>query len=73
MKQIRREIIHRLVLGDVTHSQLVGNIQKQLVDHPDFESILKEVAIFQKPQKMEQGKYPLIDFKIYYVTKQAII
>eukprot|EP01132_Coremiostelium_polycephalum_P002635 gene2635-3273_t len=56
---IRKEIIHRLCLGDATHSQLVRAIQKKFVTHPKFDSILKEVSIFQNPQKTEQGKYQL--------------
>ncbi|EGG17925.1 hypothetical protein DFA_08926 [Cavenderia fasciculata] len=56
---IRKELIHRLCLGDCTHSQVTRNIQRRFVNHPKFEEILLEVAVFQNPQKTEQGKFQL--------------
>eukprot|EP01133_Synstelium_polycarpum_P019161 gene19161-22953_t len=56
---IRKELIHRLCLGDSTHSQLTRNIQKPLVNHPKFDEILNEISTFQNPQRTEQGKYSL--------------
>ncbi|KYQ90036.1 hypothetical protein DLAC_08620 [Tieghemostelium lacteum] len=56
---IRKEIIHRLCLADCTHSQMTRNIKSRLVNHPQFENILKEVSVYHQPQKTEQGKYQL--------------
>lgn len=46
----RREIIHRLCVSDCSHSQLTNHIEPRLVEHPQFEKILKEVAIFHHPK-----------------------
>ncbi|GAM20420.1 hypothetical protein SAMD00019534_035950 [Acytostelium subglobosum LB1] len=56
---IRKELVHRLCLGDATHSQLTRTIKRTLATHPDFDKILNDIAIFQNPQKTEQGKYQL--------------
>lgn len=42
---LRSELIHRLLLGGATHSELLKGVGVSLGNHADFDAILKEVAI----------------------------
>jgi hypothetical protein len=57
--KIRREIIHRLSVEDLTYSSLTSAIVKPLTSNISFDRILNEVSVFQKPKQMEQGTYQL--------------
>lgn len=48
-KQVRREIIQFLALGQGTYSELVKNISERLTDHASFDRCLSQVAHFRSP------------------------
>lgn len=60
------------MVGDKSYSELSKNIPRMLVNHPKFESILKDVSTYQLPQGMEQGSYQLkpscwLEFDRYFL------
>eukprot|EP01114_Cavostelium_apophysatum_P014387 TRINITY_DN3722_c0_g1_i4.p1 TRINITY_DN3722_c0_g1~~TRINITY_DN3722_c0_g1_i4.p1 ORF type:complete len:1886 (+),score=640.18 TRINITY_DN3722_c0_g1_i4:152-5809(+) len=68
---IRRNIIHRLAIADLSHSQLLNSSDPKEAEKSTFEKVLKEVATFQTPKGMEQGTYQLkeecwAEFDRYY-------
>lgn len=48
-KQIRREIVHFLALGQGTFTDVTKNIPEKFTDHASFERILSQVSTFRAP------------------------
>eukprot|EP01112_Ceratiomyxa_fruticulosa_P022315 TRINITY_DN8126_c0_g1_i1.p1 TRINITY_DN8126_c0_g1~~TRINITY_DN8126_c0_g1_i1.p1 ORF type:complete len:1102 (-),score=291.96 TRINITY_DN8126_c0_g1_i1:57-3362(-) len=69
---LRRELIHRLALGDLTHSQIKASIQHRLGRlGKSFDATLSQVSVYHTPHGMEQGKYALkeecwSEFDVYF-------
>jgi hypothetical protein len=45
---VRREIIQRLAITDMTYSQLTSVICRRLATHAEFDTILNQVATYQQ-------------------------
>lgn len=58
---MEQEVISRLCVRPHAHSQLTDNICRRWHEHDDFESVLKDVAVYEPPKsdRMDQGKYRL--------------
>jgi len=58
---IRQEVVARLSVRPMSHSQLTDSICRRWHEHDDFEPVLLEVADYEPPksERMEQGKYRL--------------
>ncbi|KAJ4789311.1 E3 ubiquitin-protein ligase PRT6 [Rhynchospora pubera] len=56
---LKREIIHKLCIGDVTHSQLVKSLPRDLSKNENLQQILNSLAVYSNPSGMKQGKYSL--------------
>ncbi|KAG0916086.1 hypothetical protein G6F33_002727 [Rhizopus arrhizus] len=60
IEKIRREIIHNLCLGISAYSDLTKRIPERITEHPEFDSILLDVAKFRKPEGVnDHGLYEL--------------
>ncbi|XP_078178382.1 proteolysis 6 isoform X3 [Carex rostrata] len=56
---LKREIIHKLCIGDVTHSQLVKSLPRDLSKNKNLQQVLDSLAVYSNPSGMKQGKYSL--------------
>ena len=54
---LRRFIIHRLCVGDTTHSKLVEAIPKPWAKHSEFDKVLTEVANYIDPNTALRGSF----------------
>ena len=46
-EHVRRVLLHRLVIGTATHSELCKHVEHDLAEAPYFDQILKEIADFR--------------------------
>ncbi|KAJ8753971.1 hypothetical protein K2173_001869 [Erythroxylum novogranatense] len=58
-ENLRRELIHKLSIGDATRSQLVKSIPRDLAKLDKLQEILDAVAIYSNPSGFKQGMYSL--------------
>ncbi|GAV69454.1 zf-UBR domain-containing protein [Cephalotus follicularis] len=58
-ESLKRELIHKLAIGDATHSQLMKFLPRELSKFDQLQEILDGVAIFSNPSGFNQGMYSL--------------
>ncbi|ETN98292.1 ubiquitin-protein ligase, partial [Reticulomyxa filosa] len=63
-KWLEYELVHWLVLGKATYSELVNKLS-MLDEEIDCKPVLERIAVFQAPQGLENAKYCLKDH--YYI------
>lgn len=51
---LKREIIHKLAVGDATHSQVVKALPRDLSKNSHFQEVLDTLATFSNPSGMKQ-------------------
>jgi hypothetical protein len=51
---LKREIVHKLCIGDVTHSQLVKSLPHDLSNNENLEQVLDSLAVYSNPSGMKQ-------------------
>jgi predicted transcriptional regulator len=59
LENLTRQLLITPGPGDTSHSELTKNVNKRYAKHPHFETILKEVSVYNVPHGMEQGTYTL--------------
>lgn len=67
---LKREIIHKLCIGDVTHSQLVKSLPRDLSKNKNLQQVLDSLAVYSNPSGMKQVYFDnrfilLINFRVY--------
>ncbi|KAL5740599.1 hypothetical protein ACOSQ2_029779 [Xanthoceras sorbifolium] len=58
-ESLKRELVHKLAIGDATHSQLVKSLPRDLSKFEQLQEILDGVAIYSNPSGFNQGMYSL--------------
>lgn len=58
-ESLKRELVHRLAIGDATHSQLVKSLPRDLSKIDRLQEILDMVAFYSNPSGFNQGMYSL--------------
>ncbi|KAH9735929.1 E3 ubiquitin-protein ligase PRT6 [Citrus sinensis] len=58
-ESLKRELVHRLAIGDATHSQLVKSLPRDLSKFDQLQEILDAVAMYSHPSGFNQGMYSL--------------
>ncbi|XP_050214282.1 E3 ubiquitin-protein ligase PRT6 [Mercurialis annua] len=58
-ENLKRELIHKLSIGDATRSQLVKSLPRDLSKYDGFQEILDTVASYSNPSGFNQGMYSL--------------
>ncbi|KAF2288678.1 hypothetical protein GH714_010354 [Hevea brasiliensis] len=58
-ENLKRELVHRLAIGDATHSQLVKSLPRDLSKYEQLQEILDLVAVYSNPSSFNQGMYSL--------------
>ncbi|CAL1379064.1 unnamed protein product [Linum trigynum] len=58
-ENLKRELVHRLAIGDATHSQLVKSLPRDLSKSDQLQEILDAVAVYSNPSGVNQGMYSL--------------
>ena len=58
-RTIRREVVHRLCIDELRHSQLVDSISRHFSEHPIMRTVLADVAIWEEPTGLKSGYYRL--------------
>ncbi|RKP18123.1 hypothetical protein ROZALSC1DRAFT_30148, partial [Rozella allomycis CSF55] len=60
--EIKRELVHQLMLGPISFSDLIKKVPERLQNHSDFLTILKSLTTFKFPDSInENGVYILKD------------
>ncbi|KAK9126954.1 hypothetical protein Scep_015800 [Stephania cephalantha] len=58
-ESLRRELIHKLAIGDATHSQLVKFLPPDLSKSDQLQKTLDAIAVYSHPSGLKQGRYSL--------------
>ncbi|XP_038696647.1 E3 ubiquitin-protein ligase PRT6-like [Tripterygium wilfordii] len=58
-ENVKRELIHKLAIGDATRSQLVKSLPRDLSKFEKLQEILDTVAVYSNPSGFNQGMYSL--------------
>ncbi|KAJ4704674.1 E3 ubiquitin-protein ligase PRT6-like [Melia azedarach] len=58
-ESLKRELVHKLAIGDATHSQLVKSLPRDLSKFDQLQEILDTVATYSNPSGFNQGMYSL--------------
>ncbi|XP_015582790.1 E3 ubiquitin-protein ligase PRT6 [Ricinus communis] len=58
-ENLKRELIHKLSIGDATRSQLVKSLPRDLSKYDRLQEILDTVAVYSNPSGFNQGMYSL--------------
>ncbi|KAK1563726.1 hypothetical protein Q3G72_031804 [Acer saccharum] len=58
-ESLKRELVHKLAIGDATRSQLVKSLPRDLSKFEQLQEILDEVALYSNPSGFNQGMYSL--------------
>ncbi|XP_031252609.1 E3 ubiquitin-protein ligase PRT6 [Pistacia vera] len=58
-ESLKRELVHKLAIGDATHSQLVKSLPRDLSKFDQLQEILDTVAMYSNPSGFNQGMYSL--------------
>lgn len=53
-ESLKRELVHKLAIGDATHSQLVKSLPRDLSKFEKLQEILDEVALYSNPSGFNQ-------------------
>lgn len=53
-ESLKRELVHRLAIGDATHSQLVKSLPRDLSKFDQLQEILDAVAMYSHPSGFNQ-------------------
>ncbi|KAJ4842672.1 hypothetical protein Tsubulata_014891 [Turnera subulata] len=58
-ENLRRELVHKLAIGDATRSQLVKSLPRDLSKTDQLQDVLDTVATYSNPSGFNQGMYSL--------------
>ncbi|XP_011019864.1 PREDICTED: E3 ubiquitin-protein ligase UBR1 [Populus euphratica] len=58
-ENLKRELVHKLAIGDATRSQLVKSLPRDLSKIDQLQEVLDTVAVFSNPSGFNQGMYSL--------------
>jgi len=60
-QRVRRTLVHTLLGGTATHSELAKTLEHDLAESPYFDEVLREIAEFRFPEGSANGFYQLKD------------
>lgn len=58
-ENLKRELVHKLAIGDATRSQLVKSLPRDLSKIDQLQEVLDTVAVYSNPSGFNQGMYSL--------------
>ncbi|XP_065854552.1 E3 ubiquitin-protein ligase PRT6 [Euphorbia lathyris] len=58
-ENLKRELIHKLAVGDATRSHLVKSLPRDLSKYDQLQEILDTVAVYSNPSGFNQGMYSM--------------
>lgn len=58
-ENLKRELVHKLAIGDATRSQLVKSLPRDLSKIDQLQEVLDTVAVYSNPSGFNQGTYSL--------------
>lgn len=56
-ESLKRELVHKLAIGDATHSQLVKSLPRDLSKFDQLQEILDTVAMYSNPSGFNQVSF----------------